>query len=783
MRSVRVLLVAALLFFLPAWMQGKIYLATDFLKMAYPFRTAPGFDLSNPLAENYGDLQDPLFQLYAGERFAEREMRRGHLPLWDPQLGAGVPLHAVNPSALLSPLHWPFALIGGVAGRSLEQFCQLFAMGLSMWWFLRRCGTSSAAATVGGLAWMLGGWTVSWLQFLAFAWANVLIPACLAAVEGLRSEKRGSLALLGLFYGMLVSSGALLAALYYSVLLGAYAVYRLPARRWPVVGLALLLGLGLSAPTWLGQVELTRLSGRLGASSDYAVTRLVPRELAGWSWPFFLGDPASGFFLGGVVNSGVVNLREHSLYIGFLPFLLALVGLARRDCRFWTALSLVCLLYMLDTPLTWVTIALVKPANQIPLTRILPLFQLCLVVLAAHGWDRAQQLSSHRIPKAWWAWLALCGGFVVLSWWRLQSDPALLMSWLKLQNGALDQPPYVEAQAFKQLIATRLQQHASFANPHFWLPLLLGVGVLVSWKQRRTHLLIGLTVADLLWFSLTMNRAQPAATLFPVTPTLAKLQKVMGQQLPAREPALRIAGLKQMAPPNSLANLGLNDVGLDLSTFPGIYRQFFQVLSPQENLQLQVGLFEAPHYGPGTAHLLGVGAHYTDPFQELRLPFGPGQRFPDMTVAAWRGARRAYLVGAAQELSDGEVFAGVANADFDPRLCVFLHDGPAGALRGKPGEVGSIEWVSYDSNHLEVRLKAEQPGWFLLSDCYYPGWSASLDGADVPVRRADICFRAVEVPVGEHRLTMTYRPVALRWGLPIQCLALLALAGLGWRRK
>ncbi|RME08265.1 MAG: hypothetical protein D6803_01670, partial [Anaerolineae bacterium] len=70
------------------------------------------------------------------------------------------------------------------------------------------------------------------------------------------------------------------------------------------------------------------------------------------------------------------------------------------------------------------------------------------------------------------------------------------------------------------------------------------------------------------------------------------------------------------------------------------------------------------------------------------------------------------------------------------------------------------------------RVEAPAEGWLVVSDLWYPGWTAALDGQPVPLWRANYLFRAVRVPAGEHNISMTYRPP---W-LPVGTL----LAGLAW---
>ncbi|UCD55970.1 MAG: YfhO family protein, partial [Candidatus Hydrogenedentota bacterium] len=65
-----------------------------------------------------------------------------------------------------------------------------------------------------------------------------------------------------------------------------------------------------------------------------------------------------------------------------------------------------------------------------------------------------------------------------------------------------------------------------------------------------------------------------------------------------------------------------------------------------------------------------------------------------------------------------------------------------------------------------------------LTDSYYPGWNAFVDGMRRPVWRANSLFRAVEVPPGVHTLIFRYQPASVRWGIVIS-LASVVLAAMG----
>jgi uncharacterized membrane protein YfhO len=110
---------------------------------------------------------------------------------------------------------------------------------------------------------------------------------------------------------------------------------------------------------------------------------------------------------------------------------------------------------------------------------------------------------------------------------------------------------------------------------------------------------------------------------------------------------------------------------------------------------------------------------------------------------------------------------------------VLLEDPPRPLLRAARARstdpAASVEIERYEEEHVVLRTRGRRAGVVVLTDAYDPGWEATLDGRPVSLLRANLAFRGVAVPPGEHVIAMRYRPAALRWGA---FLALTAVAGL-----
>ncbi|MCB0113029.1 MAG: YfhO family protein, partial [Caldilineaceae bacterium] len=91
---------------------------------------------------------------------------------------------------------------------------------------------------------------------------------------------------------------------------------------------------------------------------------------------------------------------------------------------------------------------------------------------------------------------------------------------------------------------------------------------------------------------------------------------------------------------------------------------------------------------------------------------------------------------------------------------------------------GNAEIVSYAPERVVVRTRAEDDAFLVLSDAYYPGWRATIDGADTPIHPTNVLFRGVAVPAGEHEIVFTFDPLTWRNGVVISGAGLVLWIGI-----
>ena len=130
---------------------------------------------------------------------------------------------------------------------------------------------------------------------------------------------------------------------------------------------------------------------------------------------------------------------------------------------------------------------------------------------------------------------------------------------------------------------------------------------------------------------------------------------------------------------------------------------------------------------------------------------------------------------------DGAALSRLDAFDFDPARTALIPPDvsvPLGRLTG--GDAGYVEVMGRTAGRLSLKVVAPVDGLLVLSEIYYPGWQAAVDGRETPMLRTDYTLRGIPVSAGEHGVDITYRPATVTWGGVISgaTLGVLVVAGL-----
>jgi hypothetical protein len=156
-----------------------------------------------------------------------------------------------------------------------------------------------------------------------------------------------------------------------------------------------------------------------------------------------------------------------------------------------------------------------------------------------------------------------------------------------------------------------------------------------------------------------------------------------------------------------------------------------------------------------------------------------------------RAAPRAWFVEQALAFSADEILktiktGGTPNREpFDPARVALLEAGDGNAAAPVIGDAknAQVKITRYEPNRIELATSNPNEGFLVLSEVYYQGWEARVDGKPTKIYRTDHTLRGIRVPAGDHKVEFVYRPQSLRRGAIYAALGLaILLAGAVVRR-
>lgn len=133
---------------------------------------------------------------------------------------------------------------------------------------------------------------------------------------------------------------------------------------------------------------------------------------------------------------------------------------------------------------------------------------------------------------------------------------------------------------------------------------------------------------------------------------------------------------------------------------------------------------------------------------------------------------RAFLVGNTKTLNSNAPSKQIveAIAQLQPKIEVLLQDDIL--PKGKRQSYRAATIKSASPNQLEILAELDAPGYLILSDIYYPGWSAQVKEKAIPILPADFSLRAIPLPAGKHVVQLSFTPPGYKIGRVISLTAL-----------
>jgi uncharacterized membrane protein YfhO len=116
------------------------------------------------------------------------------------------------------------------------------------------------------------------------------------------------------------------------------------------------------------------------------------------------------------------------------------------------------------------------------------------------------------------------------------------------------------------------------------------------------------------------------------------------------------------------------------------------------------------------------------------------------------------------------------NPGFNAREVALLNTRADGLDANADRSVDQVEISKYDSLHPEAKVRTSGQSLVVFSEVFYPGWIATVNGAERPIVEVDGALRGVVVPAGESQVQLRYRPMSILAG---SILTTFTFAGIG----
>jgi hypothetical protein len=136
---------------------------------------------------------------------------------------------------------------------------------------------------------------------------------------------------------------------------------------------------------------------------------------------------------------------------------------------------------------------------------------------------------------------------------------------------------------------------------------------------------------------------------------------------------------------------------------------------------------------------------------------------------------RAFLVNEVIEVRDQhEALEIMKDKEYDPHGSVVIESGRESREKLEGG-AGSAAIIEDRRNRVLIESETQGDAMLVLSDNYYPGWMAFIDGRRVEIFKANCTMRAVRVPAGRHMISFEFAPATFRLSVYVTAATLILL--------
>ncbi len=673
----------------------------------------------------------------------------GNIPLWNSLSGFGCPLIGDPQAAVFSVWHIPLALFPSMETYNLILVLKLIVLSISTFYLARLLNLSRLASLYAAITITFCPYIQWYLEligagycFLPVIFALYFKVAINASSKNIIFASIASSILIYSSHPEISFFGILFASLFAFVIICTQNNVSLKehlAITSKILAKIGVLTFFLSAPMLLPFIEYLK--------NSYCY------KFASGSGSYI---PWQSFFL----NLIQPAYKQASPFLGTLTIPFFVLGIkALKDNHkfklpvlilFFAAFIFSCKIFPLNF------LALVKPVSFLVFTYCFPILLLFTVIISAFGFDKLFKFNNQNInsQRKDWLYVLVAALLMLLATLilTLSHQPLKFANFdMTLPDSILNLRDYMRNMTILAIYLTLLTISA------FW------------YKNKNFYIFIAITCIVLGLFSQFSISKTSLTTQskfdYPLVEPLSKIQQDYG----------RCLGLgNHLFKPNSNVMFNIPLLNCHNPLFPDKYLQFMEKAGA--NIDEFNQFFEQPYSRlldlSSTKYVLSatplnVESKYKliDTTKQLIYLYKNEEALPE-----------AYLVSKIAPASNAkEALAHISLPDFDFKHTVVIEgsNNRTNNVSTNPRpENDTVKTYRPNNNSVILQTNCSEAKTLILTDIFYPGWVATVDGKETNILKANYLFRGLSLSAGKHIIEFHYRPLSFLIGLVMMCLAL-----------
>jgi len=776
------LLIAALaITFFPVLFEGKPLLPSDFIDtMTLPFSAS-----YHPQQAYNSFITDGYLQFYPLKYFTKQAYEAGNFAFWNPLILNGYPQYLDGMWTYNFVLFLPFKI-----AFLLILLLPLLVAGIGFYALLREYDIRAGVARTFAMVYMLNALFITNLlaHFIpaSFSFAPLVL---LFLHKYLRTPRFKYIAASSTALALGFMAGNIQTIGFLSVLVICYTASQGKLRAIRSAILVLLFAFSLSMIMILPTLELFRETISGGAFFSTSLLRsydLLQRiESALLSLTFFIPQLAGSFR--GVTLDQIVGVytQDFEGAIGFIPLFIAVwagssLWKRRPEIKPFVVLMIVGLAIPIATPLF-----------RFVYHRFLVLFVFGACGAGAFGMDT--MLSKPDLIHSLQKWIKtfsyylaaltlLLAIFTVAHGFCFQIIERIARTYLlpKLQSSVFAEgnPEWVRSRFVEALDYWRL------TRPEILIGLattFIGLAVL-NWKNKLSQnvflaIIGGVTFIQLAYFAHSWFPASDIVN-YPLYPETQETNTLHEQTRDSRVFVYReLDSNKQFVfMDNENIVYGIPEATGYESVIPRSLYMYSAVIHPS----LREGILGSQFLGKFNIGTLVAQHALSDDSLTLIGQSGPIWIYKNKLATP-----RAFLASTSSILRNDTIICDhLLQNDEQWPTAMFTTDQNASVTKNIHSPLDTISNLEDQCNEILMDARSHDSSYLVLSDTYYPGWTATVDGNDAPILRCNYAMRAIKIPSGAHKVYFEFRPASFRIGTWASlCTILIMLIGFYYGRR